>query len=188
MNVPLSRFLLAAALTLLPALGESQETVPKDQSIAVTEDAGAFIVTVPVSRLALTIPKGDLKESHEGAAGGPRYFHLQAEHSGLIVTGWFEPDHGYRGIEELWSGEVAAWKRHGDPEPKDVSFERLGSWDAVVYDVAVGPMRNSHIRASRVQAGTWIDLHLSLTMERPPAELRQSLRDELASIRVAEKQ
>ena len=170
---------------LAPALVEGQ-SVPENQRIVLTENPEAFVVTVPVSRLALTIPKGDLKESHEGASGA-RYFHLQGKNPLLIVTGWFEPDGEYRGIKNLWNGEVAAWKKHGDPEPKDVSFERLGSWDAVVYDATSGPLRNSHIRASCVQAGTWIDLHLSLTMERPPAELRQRLRDELASIRVSEK-
>jgi hypothetical protein len=179
----------AAALMLVPAL-TLVPTAPKDQSIVVTEEAQSFVVTVPVSRLVMTIPKGDLKEVHErsgGATDSARYFSLKSKDPVLIVTGWFEPERMNSRIQDLWNGEVAAWKKHGDPEPKDVSFEKVGGWEAVVYDVAAGPLENSHIRASWVQAGTWIDVHLSLTTDRPTAERRQRLRDTLAAIQVAEK-
>jgi hypothetical protein len=179
----------AAALILVPALAPVP-TAPKDQSVVVTEEAQTFVVTVPVSRLVMTIPKGDLKEVHErsgGATDHARYFYLQGKDPVLIVTGWFEPDRLNEGIQDLWNGEVAAWKKRGDPEPKDVSFEKLGGWEAVVYDVASGPLENSHIRASWVQAGTWIDVHFSLTADRPTAERRQRLREALGAIQVAEK-
>ena len=178
-----------AGLILVPALAAGQST-PASEQLTITEEAERFVLTVPVSRLEVTIPKGDLKvvrATHGGSTDNPRYFNLQGKDPRLIVTGWVEPDRDYRGIQNLWNGEVAAWKKRGDPEPKEVSFEKLGSWDAVVYDVAVGSFVNSHIRASWVQAGTWIDVHLSLTMERPTAELRRRLREELGSIRVAEK-
>jgi hypothetical protein len=178
-----------AALILAPPLA-SVPTAPKDQSIVVTEEAQSFVVTVPVSRLVMTIPKGDLKPAQEARAGGTessRYFSLKSKDPVLFVTGWFEPDRLNSGIKDLWNGEVVAWKKRGDPEPKDVSFEKLGGWEAVVYDVAAGPLENSHIRASWVQAGTWIDVHLSLTTDQPTAERRQRLRETLAAIQVAEK-
>jgi hypothetical protein len=179
-----------AALILVPAL-VSVPTAPKDQTIVVTENANSVVLTVPVSRLMMTIPGGDLKrvtvDAHSPSLENPRYFQLRSTDRSLIVSGWFEPDREFDGLKKLWAGDIAVWKKEGDPEPTDVSFEKVGSWDAVVYELALADLVNSHIRASRVQAGTWIDVHLSLTTDRPAAERRQRLRETLAAIQVAEK-
>jgi hypothetical protein len=59
----------------------------------------------------------------------------------------------------------------------------------VAYDVPLpvpgGAMAN--VRAERVQAGTWIDLHLSTASTRPSATLRAELLAALRQVEVVEK-
>lgn len=57
-----------------------------------------------------------------------------------------------------------------------------------MYDMALPFGANSHIRAHWVQAGTWIDLHLSITTERTIDENRAVLKRVLKSISVKQKQ
>ena len=65
---------------------------------------------------------------------------------------------------------------------------RNGPWEVVAYDVPVPAGGTSaHLRAERVQAGTWIDLHLSSTSVRPPATLRSELMTMLRQVEVVEK-
>jgi hypothetical protein len=47
--------------------------------------------------------------------------------------------------------------------------------------------RGSHLRAHWVQAGTWIELHLSITSSRASADNRAALLALLGEIRVSEK-
>ena len=91
-------------------------------------------------------------------------------------------------MESFWRTQTAAWKRAGIAAPRNVSFEHIGTWNAVLYDMQGSDVTNANIRAHWVQSGTWIDIHLSLTGHAPLAMLRQKLRVELQSIRVAEKQ
>jgi hypothetical protein len=155
-------------------------------SIEVNETPTEYVMTVPVSRLILTIPKdGFVREP--GAAKGPRYFYLDDKTRHIIVSGWFESDDGFKGIQELWVAEMKAWKQNKLPEPRDVTFPDLGDWKAVAYDTVIPNGVDCHIRASWVQAGTWIDLHLSMTAELPADEIRRKLRSVLSSIRVSEK-
>jgi hypothetical protein len=63
-----------------------------------------------------------------------------------------------------------------------------GGWDVVAYDVSLpSGITSAHLRAERVLAGTWIDLHLSTTSTRPPATLRAELLAALARVEVAQK-
>ena len=59
---------------------------------------------------------------------------------------------------------------------------------ALLYDMALPGGSNSHLRAHWVQAGTWIDLHLSITSQRTSAENRALLKSVLKSIRVRQKE
>ncbi len=79
------------------------------------------------------------------------------------------------------------WNRRGLPEPQDVSFVKIGNWDAIVYDIAFSQGSNSHIRAHLLEAGTWIDIHLSISSERRSPENRARLQDLLKAIQVKEK-
>ena len=137
--------------------------------------AGNYVLTLPVSRLVVTIPKGGLviaTNTRGGSADSPRYFYFEDKALHLLISGWFESDEGYPGIKQFWANETAEWKRSGLPPPRDVTFVQLGDWNAIIYDEDIPIGKNSHIRAHWLQAGTWIDIHLSLTADLPQKEIR----------------
>lgn len=180
---------MLADATYSSGVATGQES-PKAASLEITESAGSYVLTVPVSRLVMTIPKGGLTlaENTRGAvARSPRYFYFTDKTLHLSISGWFESEEGFAGIKQFWANETAAWKRNGLPEPRDVSFVQLGNWNAIIYDLDVPSGRYSHIRAHWLQAGTWIDIHLSMAANLPQKELRPKLRDVLKTIQVTVK-
>jgi len=67
---------------------------------------------------------------------------------------------------------------------------RSGPWEVVTYDIDIPDLKGTsvHLRAERVLAGTWIDLHLSTASPSPPpAKLRAELLDALRHVEVVEK-
>lgn len=54
-----------------------------------------------------------------------------------------------------------------DPDP--VATE---PWQAVAYDKALPGGVNANVRAELARAGTWVDLHISVTGSMPPEEAR----------------
>ena len=178
-----------SVLILLSTAASGQQ--PSDSvTLKITQDAESYVLTVPVSRLVMTIPQGELQVQRgaiSGAGNSPRYFYLEDQSGPLIVSGWFESADGFSDIQSFWRKETAAWKRKGLPKPRDVSFEHLGTWDAILYDIQAPDTTNTHIRAHWVQSGTWIDIHLSLTGPARQTGLREKLRGVLQSIRVTER-
>jgi hypothetical protein len=157
-------------------------------TLKITEDATSYVLTVPISRLVMTIPKDGLevqRGASSGAGNGPRYFSLKDPSGLLIVSGWFESADGFSDIQSFWRNETAPWKKKGLPQPRDVSFEHIGTWNAVLYDMTVLDATSANIRAHWVQSGTWIDVHLSLTGRQ--VGLREKLRGVLQSIKVTER-
>jgi len=148
-------------------------------------------VSVPDSRLSLTLPTGNWSRkstSVGGATANPRYFYFEDRGAeSRLISGWFEPDNLYPGMRNQWESATASWKKQGLPVPVNVSFEKLGSWDVVLYDHYIGTAVNSHLRAHRVQAGTWIDLHISTTTKNSSAENRKTLKQLLQGIAITEK-
>lgn len=173
-------------------LAWSSPVAAQDQAAAVAatltiqQDSARYTLAVPVSRLVMTIPKGRLKV-HRAANTSPRYFFLEDSTQHLQISGWFESSDGFKGIPQLWSDETNTWKQRHLPAPIDVGFVKIGKWDAVVYDVTATIGKDTNIRASWVDAGTWIDMHLSMTGTLSQAELRRRLRDVLQHIAVAQK-
>lgn len=184
------RVLILVVLTILVSgIGISQQS-PKEVSLQIAEQKEKYVLTVPVSRLVMIVPKGGLarvNNSLGGATNSPRYFFFEDRSINLIVSGWFESDDHFKGVERFWAEEMAAWKQKNLPEPHDVSFEDLGSWKAILYDIGIPANGNSHIRAHWVQAGTWIDVHLSLTSNESQKKRRDKLREALKAIQVLEK-
>jgi hypothetical protein len=178
-------FLAAAPLTASP--GQQ----PRADALEIKELQDSFELSVPVSRLIMTMPKGNLSRKNLGAGGAtnnPRYFSFVDSTSGLIISGWFEPEESYRGAEKLWKSETEAWKRRGDPSPQNVSFMKAGDWDVIAYEMQMSIAgSNSHLRAERAEKGTWIDVHMSLTSDRTSAEARARLLEVLNQIQVKEK-
>ena len=87
-----------ATLSLPPSAGPAQ-------SIQITDAPGAYSVTIPDSRLTMTIPKGSLVRQSDSLAGflahGPRYFYFEDLAMGLVVSGWFEPAKAFSGLARI---------------------------------------------------------------------------------------
>jgi hypothetical protein len=187
--------LLAASLLILPMEASAQEApaAPAEETIQIAETQDGFELTVPVSRLAMTIPKGGLAQGKKPEVGGgtdsPRYFIFEDAAERLFISGWFEPQDRFPGIQEFWNDETSDWSQRNLPAPQNVSFLKSDGWEVIAYDLpGPGGINNSHVRAHWLQAGTWIDIHLSVTSDRPNAELREKLLTLLKGVRVREKQ
>ncbi len=164
------------------------QDTPTNERLKVTEKDGTYQLTVPAGGLIMTVPKGGFVLSKPPAGpSGQHYFHLQEKVTHLIISGWFEPEQAFLGMEKFWAEETSAMKRTGLPQPQNVSFEQLGKWNAIIYDIPAPVGHNSNIRAEWIQARTWIDIHLSLTADLSEAEIRTKLRDCLKMIQVAER-
>ena len=104
-----------------------------------------------------------------------------------MLSGWFEPDRLFTGVRNLWEKDTQSGVKSGLAEPINVSFEKLGGWDTVMYDHNLDNIVSSHLRAHWVQSGTWIDLHLSTTTSSSSAENRKKLKSLLGGISISEK-
>lgn len=158
-------------------------------ALQVVNNASDYILAVPVSRIALRIPKGKLIQKSNpngGAASSPRYFYFVDSSTPLIISGWFEPAKLYKGVHKMWEGEVAEWKKNNIPLPFNESFGKIGSWDVINYEVSKSDPTPTHLRAYLVQAGTWIELHLSIGNTAPNENSRDRLTEILRSITVIE--
>lgn len=154
-------------------------------AIEITKRAGAFELTFAPSQLTLVVPSEGLSAVDESSSGnGPSYFHLEGRESGMVLSGWFEPAHRFTDVKTFWQGETEGWKRGGLPEPVYVEFAEIGGWRTVIYDIPIPRGHNSHIRAHWLEAGTWIDLHLSATVEGTRSEARYRLQSLLERVRV----
>ena len=188
-----SRILIVVSLIALFSADVSHAQDPKAAAtLQISQTAESYVLSVPVSQIVMTIPKSGLtpkKVEVGGATAHPRYFYFE-DKSGLVISGWFEPDRGFKGVEKFWENETRAWKQKGISDPKDVSFLKIDKWDATIYEMALPSPKatNSHIRAHWVQAGTWIDMHLSITSELSSAENRAKLTALLKTIRVQVKE
>jgi hypothetical protein len=165
---------------------------PDSAAIRITETDRAYELTVPVSRLIMTIPKGKLTrtEQHPAeAAGNPRYFAFRHQTLNLTVDGWFEPAEKFPGLKPFWEEKTRMMTRANLPAPEEVSFVKVGRWKAIAYvipDPAI-PLISSSISAHWIEAGTWIELELSITTDRADKESGARLVELLKAIQVKEK-
>lgn len=177
------------ALKTLRIVIEPQKSSEPDR-IEVIELAETYEITVPVSRLRMTIPKENFTRSANtgvGSTASRRYFYLEDKQKHLILSGWFEAQEEFLGMEKFWASETAEWTRQKMPFPETTEFRKIGNWDAVIYQMPRKNGSNPHIRAHWLQAGTWIDLHLSVDSEQPKNESEHALESLLTRIRVAAK-
>jgi len=148
---------------------------------------GPFTFTVPQSRVIVKVSDPSLRPN-DAARAGSSYFKLARRDPQLILSGWLEPASSYKGLKDFWQAESRSPAYAGALAPTRVEMLRNGQWEVVAYDVPVpGGGTSAHLRAERVQAGTWIDLHLSSTSARPPATLRSELMTALRQVEVVEK-
>jgi len=162
------------------------------ERIEIKEASDSYGLSVPAGQLTMTLPKGNWSLKDKSAMGGgtanPRYFYFEdKKEASLILSGWFEPDRLFESVPKQWEKTTQIWKKQGLPEPVNVSLEKFGGWDTVMYDHNFPNAVSSHLRAHWVQSGTWIDLHLSTTTSRSSAENRKKLRSLLRGISISEK-
>jgi hypothetical protein len=163
---------------------------PKPSGLQVTTLEKAYEVTVPQSRIVLTLPKDGFlpaKNPYGGAANSPGYFYFTDAASGAAISGWLEPAEKFTSVKESWDNATRDWDRTGVPAAQDVVFQKIDNWEAVLYEREIPGITNSHIRAHLVQAGTWIDMHLSMTERSPVSEVRARLLALIKRIQVGEK-
>jgi hypothetical protein len=183
--------LLVATLFVVAGCSTTGGTRPSEK-IEIKPAGDSYALSVPVSKLMMALPRGNWSIKDQSAGGGgtasPRYFYFEdRKEASLILSGWFEPDRSFTSVSKIWEQDTQAWKKRGLPEPVNVSFEKLGGWDAILYDHNFGSTVNSHLRAHWVQSGTWIDLHVSTTTKGTSAENRKRLRAVLRGISISEK-
>ena len=147
-----------------------------------------FTFTVPQSKILLKITTPSLVPD-ASASARPNYFKLTRREPLLIVSGWLEPAQNYKGLNAFWDGESRSPALAGALAPTRVEKLREGAWEVVAYDVTVAGAVQSNLRAERVEAGTWIDLHLS-TLARaatPSTKLRADLLAALRQVQIVQK-
>jgi len=188
-----TKVIVALGAAVLAAACSTTSGPRSNESIEVTETKSAYRLSVPISQLALTLPRANWSRKDKSALGGgtanPRYFYFEdAKEESLILSGWFEPDRLFSGsATKQWERDAAGLKKTKLPQPVNVSFEKISGWDTVLYDQIFSGVVSSHMRAHWVQAGTWIDIHISTTSDSSSAENRKKLRAVLRGISVVEK-
>ncbi len=163
MNPRTAIALLGLVLAGVPALARA--LTPIEQTLKIDSTEQAFVLSVPVSRLALRIPRGGFEvelEPGQRSTASPRYFHLRDRGRGIELSGWFESAGDYKGFTDFWDGEIKAWVKGGVPSPATWTLLNVGRWEAALYDIALAP-GSAHVRAEWIESGTWIDLHISVT-------------------------
>jgi hypothetical protein len=147
-----------------------------------------FTFTVPQSRVLVKVSDPSLLPDATASAK-PNYFKLIRREPLLIVSGWLEPAQQYKGLNAFWEGESRSPVYTGALAPTRVEMLREGAWEVVAFDVSAPGAVQSNLRAERVEAGTWIDLHLS-TIARaatPSTKLRAELLALLRQVQVLQK-
>jgi len=183
LTLTLATVLTCVSLVAMAAAGQDAAS----QRLVIAEKNGAYELSVPVSRLVMTLPKGQFTSSQpDASSGNPRYFSFQDKKAALIVSGWFEPEQAFNGLEDFWAGEQRSLTQNGI-RIENIVKDKIQKWQVVLYEVRLPGGRSSNMRAEFVQAGTWIDLHLSVTSDRPEAENQAALRKVLETIRVEER-
>jgi hypothetical protein len=148
---------------------------------------GPFTFTVPPSRVIVKVSDASLRPE-DAARARPGYFMLTRVEPPLILSGWLEPAERFKGIEAFWEAEKRSPAFAGPLAPIRVGMLREGAWEVVAFDVQLpGGGTQANLRAERVEAGTWIDLHLSTASTRPPATLRTELLAALRHVEVVKK-
>ncbi len=175
------------------AAGFVPAATPDSQNsiLVVTTLEDRIELSVPVSRLTLTFPRGGLTtvdEPRSGATASARYFHFEDAKQGLIVSGWFEPASSYGGFEKFWAGELLAMKKNGVPLKEAPEVLEAGPWQAVAYNVDLPNGVSANVRAELISTGTWVDVHISVTGKGPAREVREQAVQFLKSIVAKEKQ
>ena len=146
-----------------------------------------FTFTVPQSRVLVKVSDPSFLPD-AAASAKPNYFKVIRQEPLLILSGWLEPASQYKGLKAFWENESRSPAFAGPLAPTQVEMLKEGAWEVVAYDVSIRGAIQSNLRAERVEAGTWIDLHLStLARATPSKKLRADLLAVLRKVQVLKK-
>jgi len=157
MNLGIIKSIILSVSCFFLMLGCSSHSA-HESTITAQEPDKTIILTVPVSKVKLTIPKLGLVEQSTSNSPSNRYFLYWDTNSQLGISGWFEPESLFKGIEFHWNEYTT--KLNGN-QPTNVSFEELNGWDIVRYNIDIQGCSQSNVKAFLVQNETWLDIHIS---------------------------
>jgi hypothetical protein len=181
-----------SALIMIPMLLMSGcAGLSKSSRVSIKEMSDVYELNVPSNKLVLTIPKGEFVRNESNMGGSttsPRYFYFEDNTTSIVISGWFEDEKKFPGVEKYWENNKNAWMNGGLLSPQNVSFDKIGNWDVIFYELQVSRFTSYYIMAHWVQAGTWIDLHISITPYTPSAESKSKIIELLKAITVKEKE
>ncbi len=105
---------ITLTLILISIVGCATSSVQESTLIA-TEGADTIEFTVPASKVKMTIPKNDLVKAENTASKSYRYFIYNGKSTDFSISGWFEPENKYEGVEKHWNGFLKKldWKSAG---------------------------------------------------------------------------
>jgi hypothetical protein len=186
---PIGLLLVTALLFSVTAAGAGAPDPA--QVVAIVSADNNWEITVPVGHATLVVPQGGLrvvKTDFGGSASSPRYFFLKEQaNAEKIVSGWLEPARKIADVKQTlqtsWRDESGHLKKVG-MEPFAVEVGDTDDWATITYQIPVRSGSSAHIRASRIVADTWIDLHLSVTSAASAADNRVLVSQILKSITV----
>lgn len=179
----------------LDRIGTKYLGISQSDHLVLSRVEDNYMLSLPQSQLELSIPVGQFSKQTVkigGATDNPRYFQF-ADSQGLVLSGWFEPSNRYKGIDEIKDEVESVWKKTGFPKATNVETNKVGRWDTVFYQQpkpTAAPQSEGyslHARAELVQAGTWVDLHISITTKDFSATSRATIENLLNSIVINEK-
>jgi methionine aminopeptidase len=104
------------------------------------------------------------------------------------VSGWFESASSWDGFEKFWQGELLAMKKIGVQIRQAPQLIVAEPWQAVAYDVELPKGSSANVRAELVRAGTWVDVHISVTSDDSPVAAREHAVTFLKSVLIKERQ
>jgi hypothetical protein len=158
--------------------------------VSVNKASQNYEVYDPQKKLIFTIPKDgftmrDLRDENLRAyESSPSFFYLENRISNLAVSIWFASEDIFPGIKKFWDDEVEGWKRVGLPSPQNVSFNKIGVWEATIYDMVYPGYSKSYIKAHLVKEGIWTEIILSIPSTSTGDEARLRLADVLKTIQI----
>lgn len=160
------RTALFVVALLCTSFGTASAASPGDTALIVVTEGDTLVLTVPVSKVHLSIPRGNLtryEEPGSGATASPRYFQFRDDAKGLVISGWFESESSWQSWKKFLAGEFAGLIKSEYPPSKDPESVTAGPWHGFSYDVDLKSAKSANLRVELFKAGTWIDLHISVT-------------------------
>ena len=140
-----------------------------------------------VSKTTLLIPSQSLKVVKERSGGGqssPGYFAFMDTKSTLVLSGWLEPvkKFAYNDISELW----ALMSSKSPLDMLNTESKKIGDWEIFLFDLPlpIKTVSNVQMQASLLCEDVWINLHISITANKPSEALRDALVEYLKTIQI----